>query len=74
MRSLYQCSQARCHYLPDLDFCGLYCKAYHPLIGDHPLNYYRMKHSDSLRCDTCEDCVDFSDNGEMVAKKDRGWD
>ena len=75
MRSLYQCSRAKADYLQYVDSCLVYCS-----MGHYPLEYLGvtltyedLKNGDSLKCDTCTDCKDFSDMGETPRRKDRGW-
>ena len=76
MRSLYQCSKAKVGLLFGLKgIYDIYCVEFHTLTRDGvPLNYYDLRDGDSLYCDTCKDCADYSEiGGKIYDKKARGW-
>ena len=84
MRSLYQCKNARCYadnYAQDLWDYGIYCAVGHNSFWgkDHQGNVYTLRYEDlkagdSLYCDTCKDCVDYSEiGGKIYDKGARGW-
>ncbi len=65
MRSLDECKNAHPHYTLLLDYYGIYCtKGHSPLTYKDRVARYHPSHSDSLLCDTCVDCGDFSDMNE----------
>ena len=78
MRSLYQCSHAQVELVGNVKWqvLGLRCvRGHEPLAhANKLLTYADLKNGDSLDCDTCTDCADYSDNGDKINYKgDRGW-